>query len=205
MRSLNNTLNSYNNTAEEYFKNISEFDILPEINTFCSLSKPAGKVLDLGCGPGHHSKMFAEKGFNVIGVDFSIEMIKLAKESTSKAKFKLMDIRDLRFRKNNFDSIWASASLIHIEKSLIPSVLLKLKNFLVSGGIFYLSLKEGIGEEETVDNRYGGVTKFHSYFKMDELKYYLLESKFMLIDIYRIEKRPTYDTSAWIHAFTKKP
>jgi SAM-dependent methyltransferase len=38
------------------------------------------KVLDLACGEGHYSRILRDKGANVVGVDLSKEMIKLAKE-----------------------------------------------------------------------------------------------------------------------------
>ncbi len=34
-----------------------------------------GKLLDLGCGPGNDSTMFVQRGFEVVGVDFSAKML----------------------------------------------------------------------------------------------------------------------------------
>ena len=200
----NITLNSYNKTADEYFKNVTQFEILPELDTFCNLIKPNGNILDLGCGPGHHSKIFAEKGFKVTGVDYSPTMIKMAKKSTSLAKFQVMDIKKITFKDNSFDSIWASASLIHIEKSIFPKVLHRVKEILKDNGILYLSLKEGIGEEETIDKRYGDVVKFHAFYEEEEIEKYLLKDGFRLLDIYIRAKRSSYDTNNWIHVFVRK-
>lgn len=41
-------------------------------------------VLDLGCGPGLYSELFAESGYQVTGVDFSKRSIDYAKESARK-------------------------------------------------------------------------------------------------------------------------
>jgi len=38
------------------------------------------RVLDLGCGDGRHVKLFREMGFEVVGVDFSDEAIRLCKK-----------------------------------------------------------------------------------------------------------------------------
>lgn len=160
--------------------------------------------MDLGCGPGHHSKIFAEKGFKVTGVDYSPTMIKMAKKSTSLAKFQVMDIKKITFKDNSFDSIWASASLIHIEKSIFPKVLHRVKEILKDNGILYLSLKEGIGEEETIDKRYGDVVKFHAFYEEEEIEKYLLKDGFRLLDIYIRAKRSSYDTNNWIHVFVRK-
>jgi len=38
------------------------------------------QLLDLACGEGYNTRILAKKGARVIGVDFSKEMIKLARE-----------------------------------------------------------------------------------------------------------------------------
>ena len=35
--------------------------------------KPDSRVLDIACGNGKHSKIFAQKGFNVTGIDMSVD------------------------------------------------------------------------------------------------------------------------------------
>jgi 2-polyprenyl-3-methyl-5-hydroxy-6-metoxy-1,4-benzoquinol methylase len=39
-----------------------------------------GKILDLGCGPGLYAQGFAEKGYDVTGIDFSKRSIEYAKQ-----------------------------------------------------------------------------------------------------------------------------
>lgn len=41
---------------------------------------PSRRLLDLGCGTGEHARFFAEKGFEVIGVDVSDTMLDRARE-----------------------------------------------------------------------------------------------------------------------------
>jgi SAM-dependent methyltransferase len=43
-----------------------------------SRSKPAGRLLDLGCGPGLYTSIFQERGFRVTGVDFNKVSIEYA-------------------------------------------------------------------------------------------------------------------------------
>jgi SAM-dependent methyltransferase len=40
---------------------------------------PPVSVMDLGCGAGKNAKYLSERGFNVVGVDFSVEALKLAR------------------------------------------------------------------------------------------------------------------------------
>lgn len=43
-------------------------------------SLPSRRLLDLGCGTGEHARFFAEKGFEVVGVDVSDTMLDRARE-----------------------------------------------------------------------------------------------------------------------------
>lgn len=62
-------------------------------------------ILDLACGKGRHSRYLAEKGFEVTGVDLSVESIKAARAfETRNLSFFTHDMREY-FRTNYFDYI----------------------------------------------------------------------------------------------------
>lgn len=198
------TIDSYNKTAEEYYKIVSSFELLPELEKFVSLIDENGIILDLGCGPGHHSRVFLESGFNVKGVDLSTEMIAIAKKEVVDGDFEVMDIQHLKFKSDSFDGIWASASLLHIPKNNLKIVLKNLYIILAKEGILYISLKKGFGSEILKDTRYGGVGKFYVYYQSEEIKNALNEVGFEIIDNLEKERRDYYDTNSWIHIFCKK-
>jgi len=60
-----------------------------------------GLILDLCCGIGRHSVLLAAKGYNVVGLDFSPDFIKRAKEIAKekgvddRCTFILGDVREL--------------------------------------------------------------------------------------------------------------
>lgn len=63
------------------------------------------KILDIGCGTGRHSTILAQKGYDVLGIDNSLEMINIAKEKIRRnnLRFKHCDI--LKFKKQEiFDA-----------------------------------------------------------------------------------------------------
>jgi len=106
------------------------------------------KVLDLGCGPGHDSYKFSELGYDVVGIDYSSEMIRRAqsfKDTVNKPKFVVGDMREISniFQENEFDAAWVSASLLHISEKDVPKVLENLKKILKDGAVLYISLKGG--------------------------------------------------------------
>lgn len=197
------TINSYDKTAVDYYKRVSEFELLPEITEFIKIVKKDGKILDLGCGPGHHSKYFSNLDFKVTGIDLSSEMIKLAKREFIGLDFRVMDIADLDFEVSTFDGIWASASLLHVPKNNIKIILKKIQKILVNNGLLYISLKEGKGSELYKDIRYAGVDKYYVYYQLKEIKEILENVGFKIIEIEMKGKRTSYDTNSWIHVFCK--
>jgi 2-polyprenyl-3-methyl-5-hydroxy-6-metoxy-1,4-benzoquinol methylase len=56
-----------------------------------------GKVLDLACGPGRHSILFARRDFDVTGIDLSDNLLRVAKSSARKEKLDIQFIKsDIR-------------------------------------------------------------------------------------------------------------
>ena len=62
-----------------------------EIGQIINQSSPSSKsrILDVGCGTGHHVASIGSKGLDVIGIDISPSMIEKAKENFPDYKFKV--------------------------------------------------------------------------------------------------------------------
>lgn len=65
---------------------------------FSLLPQPPARVLDLGCGTGWTSAMLARRGFDVVGVDISPDMIEAAA-----ATFSADDSSSLEFRQGDYE------------------------------------------------------------------------------------------------------
>jgi len=79
------------------------------------LAKIKGKtILDAGCGKGRFSKILANKGGVVTGVDLSNELLKVAKNKIKNANFIIGNILDLEFLDNSFDYIICVEALEHV-------------------------------------------------------------------------------------------
>jgi 2-polyprenyl-3-methyl-5-hydroxy-6-metoxy-1,4-benzoquinol methylase len=70
--------------------------------------KPGSSVLDMACGPGRHSVIFARMGYNVTAVDLSDNLLCVARRQSEKAgldiNFHKSDLREITLDKN-FDLI----------------------------------------------------------------------------------------------------
>jgi SAM-dependent methyltransferase len=71
-------------------------------------------VLDVGCGPGYVSAAAAERGAITIGLDFSAEMIAIAKKMFPSLRFQEGDALSLPFPDSHFDRVLANFALLHL-------------------------------------------------------------------------------------------
>ena len=78
---------SYSDFASVYDLLMGDAEYLKRAEYLYSLFKKHGKppklMLDLACGTGTFSNLFAEKGIEVIGVDISEEMLAVAREKSA--------------------------------------------------------------------------------------------------------------------------
>ena len=73
-----------------------------------------GSVLDVGCGPGYISAAAAERGAISTGLDFSGEMIAIARKMFPRIEFQEGDAQNLPFADGSFDAVLANFSLLHL-------------------------------------------------------------------------------------------
>lgn len=128
--------------ADEWYKNEV---LMPNIKEFIELLPEKPKVLDLGCGPGYESKRLSVAGAQVVGIDYSEESIRVARERCSGVKFEVGDFRNLDESIGKFDGIFACASLIHIAKEELPLVFEELNKVLNPNGYLMVMLRDGNG------------------------------------------------------------
>lgn len=147
-----NTLDYYNKNSEEYFNSTLNVDMTNTYKEFLKLVPEGGKILDLGCGSGRDSMNFIKLGYEVTAVDGSKELAK--KASVLLGKEVIVSTFEELELKEKFHGIWACASLLHIKREDLKTVLNNLYNNLDDNGVFYMSFK--YGEKEYVDdkNRY---------------------------------------------------
>lgn len=63
------------------------------------------RLLDVGCGTGHHMAILSERGFEVAGVDGSEEMIAHARAKNPGAGIEVADVDSLPFPDSSFDFV----------------------------------------------------------------------------------------------------
>lgn len=132
--------------AERYYR---ELDSKPfdreRLDAFAALLPGGGRVLDLGCGPGHVGRYLLDKGLNVTGFDLSEGMLKQARHLNPGITFIRGDLLNLRLEPNAWSGMVAAYSLIHVPQGRLIGVLSELRQALKPGGPLLASFHLGSG------------------------------------------------------------
>ncbi len=105
-------------------------------------------ILDVGCGPGYVSAAAAERGATPIGLDFSQEMVEIARRMFLQIEFREGDAQNLPFANASFDRVVANFSLLHLaepERAMAEAV-----RVLKPGGRFAFTTWAKISENPFV-------------------------------------------------------
>lgn len=125
-------------------------------------------LLDLGCGTGRHTVKLCSAGYNVIGIDFSKNLLQIAKKKAANTcvscEFINADIRFIPFRPGIFDGIISldtSFGYLPSEKEDLQS-LKDVKRVLSENGFLLLD----VFNRERMIQRYGKNNSFQLQFKL---------------------------------------
>jgi ubiquinone/menaquinone biosynthesis C-methylase UbiE len=148
---IKETVKRYDEIAEEYSGDWrGQIDVTEPIKP-AKFEKLVGssprKILDAGCGTGKHSIYFAERGYDVYGIDRSSGMIgEAVKNSVGlKINFAMEDMRSLSFPNNFFDGMWTVAAITHLPLTDKRKFIQEAHRVLKPNGILYIELEKGSG------------------------------------------------------------
>lgn len=115
------------------------------------LNVDKGRLLDLGCGAGEtFAQFFIDRGWSVVGVDFSKRMLELAAKYVPKMETIQADMCEIEFEADQFDAITAIYSLFHVPRKDHVDLFNKFYRWLCPQGkaLFTYATKEYTGSEE---------------------------------------------------------
>jgi SAM-dependent methyltransferase len=128
-----------------------------------------GRVLDLGCGPGHESAYLARRGHRVVSLDFSRHALAAVGAAAPAAVRVLADLgRPLPFPGGAFGTVVASLSMHYFPWEQTVGIVREVRRCLVPGGLLVArwnawdDLAHGAGsgdEAEPETRRVGGLLK----------------------------------------------
>ena len=131
---------AYDSWSRQYDSNENKTRDLDIIATKETLSKyQFSKVLELGCGTGKNTSYLLQKAEQIVGLDFSQEMLNIARAKITDARvqFKKADLNKNWDIENHFaDLITSNLTLEHIQD--LGHIFEQASNKLKANGIFFI-------------------------------------------------------------------
>jgi cyclopropane fatty-acyl-phospholipid synthase-like methyltransferase len=190
--------NSYDHIAEQWHKNnrgqIYEDRVLGYVAKILEGLPPQSKILDFGCGTGNLiARHIANRGFQVVGIDQSREMLKIAGTVVPEANFIHADMVSIEFTEK-FAGAVAWDSVFHVERKYHASIFHKLSNALVTGGRLLISVggsdveeanREETGKEGFTSEMFGHIFFYSGYAPQTARK--MLEAEGFEIEVWEVD------------------
>lgn len=158
-----------------------------------------GRVLDLGCGPGFFSILLSSAGYDVLGIDYSPEMVSHATENAAEAGtcpvFMRMDAQSMSLPDSSFDLVVSRDVLWTLEYperaySEMLRILRPGGKALISDGNYYLHLYD---DSYSRPDRTGSVEdNRHMRFNKDNVDFGIIERLAEDLPLSRV-RRPQWD------------
>ncbi|MBI3803174.1 MAG: methyltransferase domain-containing protein [Nitrospirae bacterium] len=107
--------------------------------------RPSGRILDIGCGEGRHTALFAKAGYRAVGLDYQPLALERARRFSGNGaanpnlRFMLGDVFHLPFRPGAFDVLLDYGCLHHVRRRDTQRYLANVLPVLKPGGYFLLS------------------------------------------------------------------
>ena len=191
-------INHYNKNAMKYFFDTEYIDMSDISNMFLDQLDMGDLILDAGCGVGRDTKHFIKEGYRVISFDASEKMVEIC----NRYPFAYCTHNTFHSIKyiEEFDGVWACASLIHLSWEELKTALQQLYNATKSKGVIYFSLKTG--DYQSIKND-GKTTYLYPEKNVESFMEETLKSEKIKNTWQNPTKKPN-DSSIWSNYLYKK-
>ena len=203
------TIGAYDAYADDYAEGTCE---LPEvvagnIARFVATAGPAGRVLEIGSGPGRDALALEQIGLSVRRTDVSpgfVRHLRSAGYVADQLDPLRDDLTDPLRDGAPYDAVWANASLLHVRRESLPIVLRRLAAVTRPGGTLHLTMKEGDGESWSVHGHVGA-PRFFVFWREDALREVLHEAGWEVEEVRHGEsEHPGRPSQPWLAVFATK-
>jgi 2-amino-4-hydroxy-6-hydroxymethyldihydropteridine diphosphokinase len=165
------TLGQYNDPAfaKQYAANIEERLDEWMFDEFLPLVPAEASVLDIACAAGRDAGYMMAKGFKVTGIDYSKELLKLARQKYPAIAFVQGDFTKLPFEDESFEAIWCKAALVHLpSQKEVKKALTEFWRVLKPGGAIMINTKAKLSGEVDTAVRTDKLSGRERYFRFQE-------------------------------------
>jgi SAM-dependent methyltransferase len=103
----------------------------------------SGRIIDVGCGPGHWTDFIHQLGADISGIDLVPEFVESARRRFPDVSFQVNSLRALHEADETLDGVLAWYSLIHLTPDELPPVLAEIARVLSPQGHLLLGFFDG--------------------------------------------------------------
>lgn len=162
--------NAYNQIAEKYVAAYGENDLTDckYLDDFVTLLA-GNKVLDMGCGCGESISYLFKFGLDVIGIDFSENMLAEACRIYPMLKLEKQNILNTSFDDKSFDGIVLTYVINHFNDTGMELLKSEIDRLLKNDGIVFLSVHVGNEEQYITDPLDDAVEIYYNFINIDRL------------------------------------
>jgi SAM-dependent methyltransferase len=166
----------YESNATTYAEATWKLSMGQQVSNFTARLPSGATVVDLGCGAGRDLKAFSDCGFFAVGLDISAPLASIAQQHSG-CPVVIADLRYLPLASARFDGVWASASLLHLARNDIGQALAEIFRILKPDGVFFSSMKAGLGERADEQGRW------YSYYDVEQWRSLLERAGFQALSL----------------------
>ena len=128
----------YNQISADF--KLSRLDFWPELKYFKKFIEKDSSVLDIGCAHGRLIKLLNGLKIDYHGLDYSAELVKIARKENPGLSFEIGDARALPYASEKFDSVWMIALLHHLNPKACLKVVNEAKRVLRPSGKIIITI-----------------------------------------------------------------
>ena len=129
-------------------------------------------MLEVGSGSGRDALALEQAGLSVRRTDITpafVDLLHQAGHPADRLDPLRDDLADPYAPHAAYDGVWANASLLHVDRDDLPTVLARLAQATREDGALFVSVKEGDGEDWSI---HGNVTapRFFTFWRDEPLR-----------------------------------
>ncbi len=142
------TVRAYDRHAAAYAANTLSMpaEVRSDIEDFVRRLGAGARVLEIGSGGGRDAVLMEGLGLQVRRTDITPGFVALLREQGHDADLLDPLNDDLSSPEGAYDGVWANASLLHVRRDDLPTVLTRLAGVTRRGGVLRMAVKEGDGD-----------------------------------------------------------
>lgn len=146
---MNGTMEYYDKTAQEWAEQgYTQSSEIAGLYDFLNTLPKGARVLDLCCGAGYETGRIAARGYEALGIDFSGESLRIAREKNPGIPFYREDMLCDYSHIGKVDAVVVIAGLVHVENEKLPLAFAQMEKVLKEEGKIFLTIRIGEGRME---------------------------------------------------------